>query len=77
MYGHTWAYIQHLQTRTTDAQLRLFSLKSRIFGLGQTNWADKFWGIWGIFSQSITTHFWYGESLVHVFQYSTIIFTKN
>ena len=24
-------------------------LKSRTFGLGQTNWADKFWGIWGIF----------------------------
>ena len=23
-------------------------LKSRSFGLGQTNWADKFWGIWGI-----------------------------
>ena len=23
-----------------------FSLKSRTFGLGQTNWADKFWGIW-------------------------------
>ena len=20
-------------------------------------WADKFWGIWGIFSQTITTHF--------------------
>jgi hypothetical protein len=34
-----------------------FSLKSRTFGLGQTNWADKFWGIWGIFSQTISTHF--------------------
>ena len=30
-------------------------LKSRTFGLGQTNWADKFWGIWGIFSQTIRT----------------------
>jgi hypothetical protein len=35
----------------------LFSLKSRTFGLGQTNWADKFWGIWDIFSQSTSTHF--------------------
>ena len=35
--------------RTTDAQWSLFSLKSRIFGLGQTNWADKFWGISCIF----------------------------
>ena len=34
-----------------------FSLKSRTFGLGQTNWADKFWGIWGIFGQTISTHF--------------------
>ena len=23
----------------------------------QTNWADKFWGIWGIFGQTISTHF--------------------
>jgi hypothetical protein len=34
-----------------------FSLKSRTFGLGQTNWADKVWGIWGIFGQTISTHF--------------------
>ena len=34
-----------------------FSLKSRTFGLGQTNWADKFWGIWGIFCQTLGTHF--------------------
>ena len=34
-----------------------FSLKSRTFGLGQTNWADKFWGIWGIFGHTINTHF--------------------
>ena len=26
-------------------------------GLGQTNWADKFWGIWGIFGRFISTHF--------------------
>ena len=27
-------------------------LKSQTFGLGQTNWADKFWGIWGIWGIS-------------------------
>ena len=25
------------------------------FGLEQTNWADKFWGTWGIFGQTIST----------------------
>jgi hypothetical protein len=34
-----------------------FSLKSRTFGLGQTNWANKLTGIWGIFGQTISTHF--------------------
>jgi hypothetical protein len=34
-----------------------FLLKFRTFGLGQTNWADKFLGIWGIFSGTISTHF--------------------
>ena len=34
-----------------------FLLKSRTFGLGQTIWADKFWGIWGFFSRFISTHF--------------------
>jgi hypothetical protein len=33
----------------------LFSLKYRTFGLGQTNWADKSWGIWGIVGQTIST----------------------
>ena len=36
-----------------DAQSNLFSLKSRTFELGQTNWVDKFWRIGGIFG----THF--------------------
>jgi hypothetical protein len=34
-----------------------FPSKSQNFGLEQTNWADKFWSICGIFSQFITTHF--------------------
>ena len=25
--------------------------------IGQTNWADKFWGIWGIFGRTINTNF--------------------
>jgi hypothetical protein len=58
-------------------------LKSRIFGLGQINWADdwadKFWGIWGIFVQNISPHFGKvsTEYLVYVFHYSTIISTKK
>ena len=27
------------------------------FGLGLTIWADKYWGIWRIFGQFISTHF--------------------
>jgi hypothetical protein len=37
-----------------DAQLSLFSLKSRTFELGQTNWADKFWGFLGYFSADLS-----------------------
>ena len=46
-----------LTPRTTDTQWSLLSLKSRTFGLGQTNWANKFWVIWGIFSRTISIHF--------------------
>ena len=52
-----WPWFKFFRSRTMDAQWSLFSLKSRTFGLGQTNWADKFWGIWGIFGQTISTHF--------------------
>ena len=41
---------------TTDYG-RPILMKSQTFGLGQTNWADKFWDIWGIFGQTISTHF--------------------
>ena len=34
--------------------MKPFSLKLDSFGLGQTNWADKFWGL---FIQTISTHF--------------------
>ena len=36
--------------------MKPFSLKFRTFRLGQTDWADKFWGIWVIFGQTISTH---------------------
>ena len=45
------------KSRTTDAQWSLFSLKYQTFGLGQTIWADKFWGICGTFCLFISTHF--------------------
>ena len=28
-----------------------------LFVIGQTDWTDEFWGIWGIFGQIISTHF--------------------
>ena len=65
-----------LSPRTTNAQWSLFSLKSRTFGLVQTMWADKFWGIWGIFGQNISLHFG-TVSLVCVFHYSTSISIKT
>ena len=37
--------------------IKPFSSKSQTFGVGQTIWADKFLGIWGIFGQFISTHF--------------------
>jgi hypothetical protein len=43
-----------LQVMGYGHRMKLFSLKSRFFVLGQTNWADKFWGIWGIFDQTIS-----------------------
>ena len=52
---------------TTDAQLSLFLLKSRTFGLGQLNS-----GAFGVFSANYQHPFQY----VHVFHHSTIISTK-
>ena len=46
-----------LYSRTTDAQWSLFSLKFQTFRLGQTIWADNFWGNWGFFGQLMSTHF--------------------
>ena len=35
-------------------QAFVISAKSKIFGSGQTNWADRFLGIWGIFGRFIS-----------------------
>ena len=37
--------------------MRFFHWNHQILGLGKTNRADKFWNIWGIFGQTISTHF--------------------
>jgi hypothetical protein len=37
--------------------MKPFFIEIQNFGLGQTNWTDNFWGIWGTFSQTIRTHF--------------------
>ena len=34
-----------------------FYQKYQTFGLGQTNWAKNLGGIWGIFHQTVITHF--------------------
>ena len=49
--------------------MKPFSLKSTNFGPGQTNWADEYWGIWGIFCKTKYQHsFYYSESLVHYYK---------
>ena len=52
--SETWLHYDHGLRSPNEA---FFLLKSRTFGLGQTNWANKFLGIWGIFGQTISTHF--------------------
>ena len=46
-----WFYLKHYVKRHG------LQTPNEAFGLGQTIWADKFWGIWGIFKQFISTHF--------------------
>ena len=47
-------YAQYVP-RTTDAQREFFFQKSETFGLGQTNWAEILWCIWGISGQTVST----------------------
>ena len=46
-------------SHTTDygRTMKPLTLKSRAFGLEQTYWTDKFWGIWGIFGQTMDIRF--------------------
>jgi hypothetical protein len=41
-------------TRTRDTQREFFFQKSEICWLGQTFWAEIFWGIWGVLGQVIS-----------------------
>ena len=54
-HSHTLLGVVHFWPRTTDTQ-REFFFKFQTFGLGQTFWAEIFWGIWG-FGWTISTHF--------------------
>ena len=47
--------IQQYGARTMDTQRELFFQKFETFGLGQTNWAEILWSIWGISGQTIST----------------------
>ena len=59
-----WKYFIHFQLshirkcHPTDygRSMKPFSIEIQN-GLGQTNWADKFWSIWRIFGRTISTHF--------------------
>ena len=66
----------HRLRTPNEVAMKPFLLKSRTFVLGQTNWADKFWGIWGIFGQTISTHFDAVSSL-SMFSIIQPIFLKN
>ena len=58
--GQKITFMRNVMNMATDygRPMKLFfSLKSRTFGQGQTNWDNKFWGVWGIFGPFISTHF--------------------
>ena len=54
---YTKKYNVMMENTDYGLPMKSFSLKSRTFGFGQTNWTDKFWGIWVIFGLFISTHF--------------------
>ena len=59
----SWVIFTIVKYTDYGRPVKLFSLKSIIFGLGQTNWADKF----GAFSAEYQQYFWYSESLYMFF----------
>ena len=46
------------------------------FWLGQTFWAEIFWGIWGIFGQNISTHFG-TVSFLSMFSITQLLFLQK
>ena len=77
MYVSNLVWFNNPMIKYTDYRcpMKPFLLKSRTFGLEQTNWQINSAGAFGVFSAGLS--FWYSESLVLVFHYSTIISTEN
>ena len=62
--------------RTTDSQRELFFKNLELLGLGRHFGVNVLMHL-GYFRPDYQHPFWYCEFLVHIFQYSTIISTKN
>ena len=56
--------------------MKPFFIEIPNFGLGQTIWTDKFWGIWGIFGRFISKHFG-TESSLFMFSINQPIFLQK
>jgi hypothetical protein len=54
LHGLTLSTIHHELQTPNEA---FFHKNPEFLGLGRQIQADKFWGIWGIFGQTISTHF--------------------
>ena len=63
-----------LEHRLWTPNEAFFYWNPQLFGLGETNWAYEFWGNWGIFGQTISTHF---VPCPHFSHYLTIISSKQ
>ena len=74
-----------------DCPMKPFPLKFRAFGLGQTNWEDKFWGILDIYGQTISNllvqwvpclcfpsfnHFFYKKLSLYIMIHIPIIYLR-
>ena len=74
-----WLYYVNHEIGTPDGQSSLFSMIFQTFALGQTNWANKFWGIWA----KLTLLFWLCEFFVCgkmnlvIFPTKTFVFRPN
>ena len=57
--------------------MKPFFIEIQNFWAWQSNWADKFWGIWGIFDQTISTHFGTVSPLFMFYIIQPLCFIKN